>query len=136
MSSQLISSDVVPIGGGYVILMAALAVGLRLQRRGAAEKKAGESDADVPAVGRLASRFAGGWPRFAVQVAATAAGGFVLLMAVLAAYYYGVSKIAGDFLESALTGCLMLLAIALAVFAIASRVAEIRRRRPGGTGRE
>jgi Family of unknown function (DUF6256) len=165
MSSQLISSDVVPIGGGYVILMAALAVGLRLQRKGPPgqrnprESSPGESppgksppgesppgkspretarpaghDADVPAPGRLASRLAPGWPRFATQVATTAIGGYVLLMAVLVAFYYGVSRVAGHFLQSGFTGCAMLLALALPVFAIASRAAELRRRRSGRSG--
>jgi Family of unknown function (DUF6256) len=137
VSSQLISSDLVPIGGGYVILMAALAGGLLLQRRAGrregavsgAGKQADAGAAGRPAAGRLAGRFAPGWPRFAMQVAATAAGGYVLLMAVLVAYYYGVSKVANHFLESALTGGLMLLAIAFPVFAIASRIAEVRRRR-------
>ena len=128
MSSQLIASDVVPIGGGYVILMAALAAGLRLSRRAPPDEE--------PAAGRIAGRFAPRWPRFAAQVVATAVGGYVLLMAVLVAFYYGVTKVAGHFLESGFTGCLILLAIALPVFAIASRVEEIRCRRPGGPGRE
>jgi len=128
MSSGLIASDVVPIGGGYVILMAALAAGLRLSRRAPPDEK--------PAAGPIAGRFAPGWPRFAAQVVATAVGGYVLLMAVLVAFYYGVTKVAGHFLESGFTGCLILLAIALPVFAIASRVEEIRCRRPGGPGRE
>jgi Family of unknown function (DUF6256) len=157
MSSQLISSDVVPIGGGYVILMAALAVGLRLQRksppresppgesppgeRPARERPPGQTppaaghDADVPAPGRLASRLAPGWPRFATQVAATAIGGYVVLMAVLVAFYYGVSRVAGHFLQSGFTGCAMLLALAFPLFAIASRAAELRRRRSGRSGR-
>jgi len=133
VSSQLIASDVVPIGGGYVILMAALAVGLSLSRRGRPDEKSDDADAEFPEARRLARRFAPGWPRFAAQVLATVAGGYILLMAVLVAFYYGVTRVAGHFLESAFTGCLALLAIALPVFAIASRAAEIRRRRPRGT---
>jgi Family of unknown function (DUF6256) len=167
MSSQLISSDVVPIGGGYVILMAILAVGLRLQRKGSpgqspheqsppGQSPPGQSprgrspggrrpprrrsaaaghDTDVPAPGRLASRLAPGWPRFATQVAATAIGGYLVLMAVLVAFYYGVSRVANHFLESGFTGCLMLLALALPVFAVASWAAELRRRRSVRLGR-
>lgn len=129
MSSGLIASDLVPIGGGYVVLMASLAIGLRLDRRAGGEQKADGNDERLPVIGRLARRSPAGWPRFAVQVGVTAVGGYVLLMAVLVAFYYGVSRVANHFLESGFTGCAMLLALALPVFAIASWVAHRKRRR-------
>ena len=43
----------------------------------------------------------------------TAAGGYLLLMAAVIAYYYGVARVAGDFITSAFTGTAMLIAIAL-----------------------
>lgn len=125
MSSRLISTDVAPISGFYLFIMGVLAAGLRLQRRPSARGCA---------PGRLAQRFPAGWPRFAAQVIATALGGYLVLMAVLLAYYYGVSKVASHFLESALTGCGMLIALALPVFAAASGLARRGRRKAAGTG--
>jgi hypothetical protein len=68
----------------------------------------------------VARRVPAGWPRFAVQVCATALGGYVLLMAVDVLYYYGVARVAGQFIESAFTGGLLLMGISLPLFAAAS----------------
>jgi len=134
MSSDLISQDVVPIGTGYVILMGVLAAGLRLRRRdeinARAQEEAGtaqstDTEVEEPgsggkkasAVARLAPP---GWPRFLVQVCGTALGGFVLLMAVDVIYYYGVARVAGQFIESGVTGGLLLIGISLPLFVLAS----------------
>jgi hypothetical protein len=157
MASELIPQDLVPIGTGYVILMGVLAAGLRLQRRdasrsahsepGSAESGAAAPDDVEPSTaepasaeptsaesggkrpGRVALRAAPGWPRFAVQVASTALGGYVLLMAVVVLYYYGVARVAGQFLASAFTGSALLLAVSLPLFAAASWLVQRRRGR-------
>ncbi len=152
MASELIPQDLVPIGTGYLILMGVLAAGLRLQRRDASrsahsEPESAESGGADPGgadpggadpggaesggkrPGRVALRAAPGWPRFAVQVASTALGGYVLLMAVVVLYYYGVARVAGQFLASAFTGSALLLALALPLFAAASWLVQRRRGR-------
>ncbi len=140
MATELISQDVVPIGTGYVILMGVLAAGLRVQRRDAIRARAQEAegtaesseaaDAGTGAArevgpggrtpGVVARRVPARWPRFAVQVCATALGGYVLLMAVDVLYYYGVARVAGQFIESAFTGGLLLIGITLPLFGAAS----------------
>jgi uncharacterized protein DUF6256 len=77
--------------------------------------------------GAVARRMPAGWPRFAVQVCSVALGGYVLLMAVDLLYYYGVARVAGQFIESGFTGGLLLLGIALPLFGLASWL-ELRRR--------
>jgi Family of unknown function (DUF6256) len=89
------------------------------------------TDAGGKAPSRVARRVRPGWPRFAVQVGGTVLGGYVLLMAVVVGYYYGVAKVAGQFLDSAVTGSALLLAVSLPVFAVRSWLTEWRRRRPG-----
>lgn len=165
MSSNLIPTDVVPIGAGYVILMSVLAAGLRLQRRdaraggdtagggdtarggdaaGGGAGKGGASPAGTPAAeaadetggktpNRVARRVPAGWPRFVVQALSTALGGYLLLMAVIVLYYYGVARISGNFLSSAVTGGLTLIAITFPVFFAGSWLAERRRRRPAAS---
>jgi hypothetical protein len=84
---------------------------------------------------RVARRARPGWPRFAVQTGGTALGGYVVLMAVVLLYYYGVARVANQFLASAFTGCALLLAVSLPVFALVSWVTVTRRRRAaGGSG--
>lgn len=39
----------------------------------------------------------------------TAVGGYLLLMAVVIAYYYGVARVGGDFIQSAFTGTALLI---------------------------
>jgi type IV secretory pathway VirB2 component (pilin) len=110
---------------GYVIIMTALATGLwlalrrPLPRPGAAPPGAGQPGAGQPS--------AAGWRRLARHVAGTVLGGYLLLMAVVIVYYYGVARVAGAFIKSAFTGCALLIALALPVFAAASWLAERRR---------
>jgi len=115
MSSHLLRSDLDPILGGYLILMAVLALGLVMQRRRAAAGK--------PST-RLTRRREHGWQALIVHVLSDALGGYLLLIAVVVLYYYGVAKVGGNFLASAITGSLLLLGICLPVFIGASWLTE------------
>lgn len=126
MSSHLFSQDVVPIGTGYLILMGVLAVGLRMQRKSAALTGEDESGGKVP--GRVTRRFSPGWPRFLAHIVATALGGYILLMVVDVLYYFGVARVAGQFLASGFTGSALLLAVTLPLFAARSWLSDRRRR--------
>jgi hypothetical protein len=107
MSSHLLRSDLDPILGGYLILMLVLAVGLVTQRRRAAASK--------PTT-RLTGRWERGWQALILHVLTDALGGYLLLIAVVVLYYYGVAKVGGSFLASAITGSLLLIGISLPVF--------------------
>jgi Family of unknown function (DUF6256) len=107
MSSHLLRSDLDPILGGYLILMVVLAVGLIAQRRGAAAGK--------PTTRRTGRRDRG-WQAFIVHVLSDALGGYLVLVAVVVLYYYGVARVGGSFLASAITGSLLLLGICLPLF--------------------
>jgi Co/Zn/Cd efflux system component len=120
MSSHLIRSDLVPILGGYVILMVVLAVGLRTQRRRAA--------AGLP-ITRLTGRRDHGWRALILHVLTDAVAGYLVLMAVVVLYYYGVARVGSNFLESAFTGTALLLALALPLFIAASWLTERRTQR-------
>jgi Family of unknown function (DUF6256) len=72
-----------------------------------------------------------GWPRLIRYLAATEVGGYLLLMGVVVLYYYGVAKVAGSFLESAVTGCATLIGLSAPVFIAASWLTERVRRRRG-----
>ncbi len=65
----------------------------------------------------------------------TFAGGYLLLMAVVVAYYSGVARVSGNFLESAVTGCGLLPGLSAPLFLAASWLAERRGRRRGRTDR-
>jgi Family of unknown function (DUF6256) len=119
VSSQLIRQDVLPISIGYGLLMLVLAIGLWLQRRSPAD----QADSRRPDAARH------GWLVFARRVGGTALGGYLLLMAIVILYYYGVARVGGQFLTSAFTGCALLLAISLPLFAAASWWTQRRRRR-------
>ncbi len=120
MSSHLIRSDLVPILGGYLILMVVLAVGLRVQRR--------RASAGLPNT-RLTGRRDHGWRALILHVLTDTVAGYLVLMAVVVLYYYGVAKVGSNFLESAFTGTALLLAIALPVYGAASWLTERLTRR-------
>jgi Family of unknown function (DUF6256) len=65
------------------------------------------------------------------HVIGTIVGGYLLLMAVVVAYYYGVARVGPGFLESAVTGNALLIGLAAPVFAAPSWLAERLRRRRG-----
>jgi len=152
----------VPMVAGYLILMAALAFGLwRMYRPGAkprisrplagqgaarpgagpavASPEAGQADGPPPGAQPPAAPPAGrarsGRAMMARMVISTVAGGYVLLMATVVAYYYGVARVAGNFLESAVTGPLLLVGLTTPLYAAASWLTERRwRHRPGRPG--
>ena len=115
---------------GYLLIMTALGAGLRLLARSktsgphAGSRRAGRPEATRPAAGSRR-----GWVALARHVTGTAVGGYLLLMAVVIAYYYGVARVAGEFITSAFTGTAMLIAIALPLWGAASWLTERRRPR-------
>ncbi len=123
MSSALLRQDFIPMVGGYLIVMAALALGLRATVRPGKPARPGAA----AGTGR------GGpprWRRLAVHVAGTAVGGYLLLMLAVIGYYYGVARVGGAFIKSAFTGCAMLIGLAVPVFAALSWLSW-RRQHPG-----
>ena len=148
----------IPMSAGYLILMAALAFGLRrlYRPRGApsgAEPPPGQGEqpeqapatppggAPVTPPGRVPVTPPGRAPvtppgpgqrtgrvALARQIAGTVIGGYLLLMAVIVAYYFGVARVGPGFLESALTGTALLLGLAAPVFVALSWLAERRGR--------
>jgi len=106
----------VPMGAGYLVLMSALALGLRFLYR--------------PRATQAGSRRRG-WAALARHVIGTVVGGYLLLMAVVVAYYYAVARVGPGFLDSAVTGTALLIGLAAPVFAAASWLTERLRRRRG-----
>jgi hypothetical protein len=121
VSATLIREDIGPMVVGYMLVMGALAAGLRLLRRSAAPSSPGR-----PGPRRLRGviRPEPGWARLTAHCIATAVGGYLLLMIIIIFYFYGVSPIAGNFVPSAFTGCAMLLGLSLPVFFALSWLAE------------
>ncbi len=118
----------VPMAAGYLILMSALALGLRrLYRPRATQAEPGQP----PGAGPAGSRRRSGWAALAWRVIGTGVAGYLLLMAVVVAYYYGVARVGPGFLESAVTGNALLIGLAAPVFAAASWLAEWLRQRRG-----
>jgi hypothetical protein len=117
----------IPMTAGYLILMSALAIGLRLLYRPRATRdRPGQPSGADPARSRRDSRRA----RLPRRVAGTVVGGYLLLMAVVVAYYYGVARVGPGFLTSAVTGTALLIGLAAPVFVAASWLAGwlLRRR--------
>ena len=124
MSSVVIRQALVPMLGGWLILMAVLAIGLRLSWR------ADRDPRSAPPRGPAGSSRAGlGWPALLRHGLTTAAGGYVLLVAVVVGYYYLIARVGGDFIDSAFSGTAVLIAIAIPVFAVLSWLTEHRRAR-------
>ena len=142
MSSSLIRQDVLPVGVGYLLVMGALGTGLWLIRRqhGDATPTGSRQDREACVAAGPAGT-AGAWPgwgRLIRHYLGTAIGGYVLLMAVVILYYYGVARVGSNFLDSAFTGSALLLGVAVPVFAAASvlsrRRGRNRRPRSGPVG--
>jgi hypothetical protein len=116
------------MGAGYLILMPALALGLRSLYRPPVQRNGpGTSPGPSPA----GARWRSGWFALAWHVTGTAVGGYVLLMAVVVAFYYGVTRVGPGFLTDAATGTALLMGLAAPVFAAASRLDERLRHRRG-----
>jgi hypothetical protein len=154
MTSSLLRQDVLPVGVGYLLIMGALATGLRLLRRdageGAARRRGGAGEAPAtpgapgmtgtpgtpeipgtPGARGMTGPPAAGWVRLGRRYAGTALGGYLLLMAVVILYYYGVARVGGAFIASAFTGCALLIGLTTPVFALASWLDGRHRARPG-----
>ena len=136
-ASSLIRQALVPMLAGYLVIMATLGFGLhRLSRPKAGDRPERGLAAEQPAGPRAAVASRRGWLLLARQVAGTAVGGYLLLMAVVIAYYYGVARVGGDFIKSAFTGTAMLIGIALPLWGAASWLTERRRQRGSDTAGE
>jgi hypothetical protein len=123
VSGSLIRQDLVPLAVGYVLVMGTLAGGLLLRRR---DRAAASGQAAQPGTAAPGPQ---GWLRLIRHLVATFAGGYLTLMVVVVAYYFGVARVGGNFLESAVTGCGLLLGLSAPVFLAASWLAERRDRR-------
>lgn len=122
IASAAVRQALVPMAAFYLILMAALGLGLLgLYRHGA-----GPADGTGGPPGGLATAPAAPrrWPALIRHVLGTAIGGYLLLVAVGFAYYYGIAQVGGAFLYSVITGPMLLIALAMPVFAAASWVSE------------
>lgn len=105
---------------GYLLVMGYLGLGLLIMRRRPVRRWR-RAQRIVPALGR------NGWPALVRQVAGTGLGGYVVLVAVAVGYYYGVARLGGRFLLSAVTGPALLIGLTLPAFLFASWVATRRR---------
>lgn len=149
MPSSLIRQDVLPVGVGYLLVMGALGTGLWLIRRhgdtaaspdreaspatGTAGPATGTAGTARPPAGTAGppAGTAGppaGWSGLIRYYLGTAFGGYLVLMAVVILYYYGVARVGGAFIASAFSGCALLIALATPVFLAASWLAGRCRR--------
>jgi hypothetical protein len=148
LASAVIRQALVPMAAGYLLVMGALAAGLSLwwrhrddpgwlarpplagrQRTGRRRQQragagAGALPAAAPAPG--ARR---GWPALLRRVAGTVAGGYLLLLAVVFGYYFGVAEVGGDFLLSAISGSALLIGLAMPVALAFSWITQRRHTR-------
>jgi hypothetical protein len=123
--------SLIPMAAGYLILMSALGFGLRrlYRPRGTPSGQAqppGQPPGQGPAPPRPDRRT--NWAALLRRIAGTVIGGYLLLIAVIVGYYYGVARVGSGFLEDALTGTVLLLGLAAPVFAALSWLAERRGR--------
>jgi hypothetical protein len=118
----------VPMAAGYLILMSALGFGLRRLYRPRGAPSAADTQPDRARTTPPSPGQRNGWAALVRQVAGTIVGGYLLLMAVVVAYYFGVARVGPGFLESAVTGTALLLGLAAPVFAALSWLAERRGR--------
>ena len=155
LAASVIRQSLIPMAAFYLIFMAALGLGLLLLQRqsagaaGSADESgrrrggAGPMDESPrqPATGGPTDEngqqdggrgstpgVPRGWPALIRHALGTAAGGYLLLLAVVAGYYYGIARVGGDFLVSAVTGPALLIVLATPVFAALSWRAERSRR--------
>jgi hypothetical protein len=75
-----------------------------------------------------------GWPSLTTHWVTTAIGGYLVLMAIIVLYFYGVTPVGGQFVPSALTGCAALLGICTPLFLAASWLTT-RRKRPASASK-
>lgn len=130
LAGSVIRQSLIPMLAGYLVVMVPLALALfRLQRAGRAALARPGAPSGAAAADRAAPATRRGWLALLRHAAVTALGGYLLLVAVDTGYYYGIAKVGGDFLASAVTGPALLIGLAAPVFAAASWLSERRRRR-------
>ncbi|APU43336.1 DUF6256 family protein [Streptomyces sp. TN58] len=105
---------------GYAMVMTYLGLGLLMLRRRPERSW-------VPARRLAPGGARHGWLALVRQVVGTAVGGYAVLITVALCYYQGVAHLGGRFLWSAATGTMLLTAVALPVFFLASWFATRRR---------
>jgi Family of unknown function (DUF6256) len=126
MSSLLIREDLIPMVVGYLLVMGALATGMRILRRsGPAVTGGGRRAAKPGAAGETAPL---SWPRLVRHLLTTEIGGYVVLMVVIVGYYFGVHSVHA-LVQSAISGCGLLLGLSTPVFLALSWLDERRHRR-------
>jgi hypothetical protein len=137
LAASLIRQDVVPMAVGYALTMGALALGLWFLGARRPPGSAGGTPTDrAEPPGDPAGASRRGWPSLVRHVASTAAGGYLLLIAVVFLYYRLVARQGPGFLRSAVTGNAMLaFAVALPAFLAISWTVERRRRASRGLRR-
>ncbi|MDO0911245.1 hypothetical protein QQM39_10370 [Streptomyces sp. DT2A-34] len=116
-----VSLNITLMLSGYLLVMGYLGLGLLIMRRRPIRRWR-RAQRIAPAPGRH------GWPALVRQVAGTAIGGYVVLVAVAVGYYHGVTRLGGQFLLSAVTGPALLIGLTLPAFLLASWVATRRRK--------
>lgn len=128
LAGSIIRQSLIPMAAFYLILMSALGVGLlRLRRylaRPGNDRTGPDSRREVPGwPGRperpeeLDPQARRGWPALVMHMARVSVPSYLLLMAVVFAYYFGVARVGGDFLVSAITGTALLIGLSMPVYA-------------------
>jgi Family of unknown function (DUF6256) len=118
----------IPMAAGYLILMTALGIGLRLLYR---PRRAGPVPGPRPNRAPLTPPVPGqrtGWAALLRKVTGDVIAGYLLLLAVIVAYFFGVTSVGPGFLQGELTGTALLLGLAAPVFAALSWLAYRRGR--------
>jgi hypothetical protein len=125
----MITAAEISVIAGYVLLMGFLAAGLALLRRSA-------PGSDPRRLSRAAARPDRGWPRLVRHLAATAIGGYVVLMLILAIFYVATDYSKVGLLETTLgsgaSGTALLVAIGAPVFLALSWLTTRWQRRADG----
>ncbi len=134
MTSLAIRQALIPMLTGYLLVMTMLGLGLRRLCRPRPGDRQGRSlPAARPEGTRPAAVSWRGWLALARHVTVTAVGGYLVLIAVVIAYYYGIARVGSGFLKDALTGNAMLIGLALPLWGAASWLTERRRQRASDT---
>ncbi len=137
MTSLAIRQALIPMLTGYLLIMAMLGLGLRRLCR----PRAGDRQGRSPATGRPGGPPAAavswrGWLALARHVTVTAVGGYLVLIAVVIAYYYGIARVGRGFLKDAFTGTAMLIGLALPLWGAESWLTERRSQKRSDTAGE